>query len=136
MAGGGVFAGRDRDGQTQLRVAFRPTVAADLPFLTSAPLPTRIKAITAEVDGRIIGLGGFTFRPDGAVVAFAQIADEARKYPAAIHRAGLLVMKMVRDMGLPVIFAEAQEGNPAAEPWLIRLGFEKRGEVFVWERHA
>lgn len=119
-----------------MRVTFRPTVAADIPFLTDGPLPTRIKAITAEVEGRIVGVGGFTFRPDGAVVAFAQIGEEGRKYPRAIHRAGRLAMKMVRDMGLPVVLAQAQDGNPAAGPWLERLGFVRRGDVFVWERSA
>lgn len=123
-----------------MRVVLRPTRAEDIPFLTSEPLPARIQAITAEADGEIVGLGGFSFRPDGTVIAFAEIGDAARKYPTAIHRAGLAAMALVRRLGIPMVIAEAQPGNAAAEPWLVRLGFrpvEISGrKAFVWERAA
>ncbi len=120
------------------RVTLRPSVAADIAFLTSDPLPARIQGITAQVDGKVIGLGGLSYRPDGTVIAFAAISEEARKYPAAIHRAGLKAMKLILRSRLPMVVAEAEPGNPAAERWLARLGFEKREtsgqDFFVWER--
>lgn len=121
-----------------MRVTLRPTVSADVPFLTADPLPARIQGITAEVDGKIIGLGGLSYRPNGTVIAFAWISEEARKYPRAIHRAGRMAVDLIRASRLPVVVAEAEPGNPAAERWLERLGFEKReiagADVFVWER--
>jgi hypothetical protein len=117
-----------------MRVELRPTVAADLPQVIGEPLPHRIRAITALADGRVLGIGGIGFRPDGAVIAFVQMAAEARKYPAAIHRAGLAAMRMVRASGVPRVLAEAQPGNPAAARWLERLGFTRLGDVYVWRR--
>lgn len=123
-----------------MRVTLRPTIAADLPFIIGEPLPHRIKAITALAGDRIIGLGGLGFRPDGTVIAFAQFADEAKKYPAAIHRAGVMGMKLIRESRLPLIVAEAQPDNPAAERWLEHFGFrpvEIDGrKAFVWKRAA
>jgi hypothetical protein len=119
-----------------VRIALRPTVAADLPFCIGEPLPHRIRCITALAGDRVIGLGGIGFRPDGAVIAFAQINDEARRYPAAIHRAGRAVMAMIAQSGVAEVWAEA--GNAAAARWLIRLGFARATlcgrEAFVWRR--
>lgn len=124
-----------------MRVLLRPTVAADLPHLRhliGEKLPHRIQAITALADGLVIGIGGFGFRPDGTVIAFVAMTDEARQYPAAIHRAGLMAMAMIRRSGAPLVVAEAQPGNPAAERWLMRLGFEPAEisgqRIFIWER--
>jgi hypothetical protein len=120
------------------RVTLRPTVAADLPHLIGVALPHRIKAISAEVEGRIVGIGGIAYRPDGTVIAFVQMSDEARKYPVAIHRAGLMAMKMIRDSRVPMVLAESQDGVAAAEPWLKRLGFRPVDidgvRAFVWKR--
>jgi len=120
-----------------MRVRLRPTVAADLAAVTDQPLPARIQGITAEIDGRVLGIGGFSFR-DGVIVAFVAMNDEARKYPAAIHRAGLMAMAVARRNRLPIVVAEAEPGNPAAERWLMRLGFRRTvlmgREAFVWER--
>jgi len=123
-----------------MRVELRPTIAADLPFCIAESLPYRIQCITALADGKVVGIGGIGWRPDGTVIAFVQMLPEARKYPAAIHRAGLAAMKLIRDSRVPLVVAEAQDDNPAAERWLLRLGFRKTamgGQVaFVWERNA
>ncbi len=120
-----------------MRVELRPTVAADLPHVIDVPLPHRIRAITAIAGGDVLGIGGIGYRPDGTVIAFVAMKDEARKYPLAIHRAGRMAMDMIRATGLPLVVAEAQENNPAAERWLLRLGFRKctigGREAFAWE---
>lgn len=136
-----------------MRVILRPTVAEDLPHVTSEDLPHRIRAITALIhadpsrttlgDGSVCGdkvlaIGGIGYRGDGTVVAFMAANPEFRKYPRAIHRAGIMGMKLIRDSGVKLVLAEAQEGNAAAEPWLLRFGFrpvETGGHrAFVWER--
>ena len=103
-------------------------------------LPHRIRAITALAGETVIGVGGIGYRPDGTVIAFVHMNDEARKYPAAIHRAGVMAMRMIRDSGAPLVVAEAQPGNPKAQRWLERLGFKAMqvGGVtaFVWKRPA
>lgn len=121
-----------------MRVVLRPTVAADLPFCIGVPLPHRIRAITAVAGDKVIGIGGIGYRPDGTVVAFVTMNEEARLYPAAIHRAGLMAMDMIRACRVPMVVAEAQEDNPAAERWLLRLGFCRilidGAAAFVWRR--
>lgn len=121
-----------------MRIRLRPTIAADLPQLIGEPLPHRIKCITAELDGRVIGIGGLGFRPDGTVIAFAQISDEFRKYPRAVHRAGRAGMALIRASRVPLVVAEARPANPAAERWLMHFGFEPLeiagNKVFVWRR--
>lgn len=120
------------------RIVFRPTVAADLPRVTTEDLPHRIRAITALDDDRVLAIGGIGYRPDGTVIAFMAANPQFRKYKAAVHRAGLIGMKLIRDSGAKLVFAEAQAGNAAAEPWLLRFGFravEVGGhKAFVWER--
>src|ERR1700722_340584 len=101
-----------------MRVTFRPTVAADIDELVNEPLPHRIRAITAVAGDKVLGIGGLGYRPDGTVIAFAVITEEFRQYPAAVHRAGLMGMKLIRDSGVSTVFAEAQVDNLTAEPWL------------------
>ena len=123
-----------------MRVELRPARASDLPHLISVPLPHRIRAITAVIGDRVVGIGGIGYRPDGTVIGFAVITDALRKYPAALHRAGRAGMEMVRRSGVPMVVAEAEEQNPAAERWLTRLGFVKcevdGAAAYVWERPA
>src|SRR5258708_2327635 len=105
-----------------MRVEFRPTVAEDLALVFAEPVPCRVQAITAVRGDCVLGVGGIGFKPNGTVVAFAQISAEGRKYPLAIHRAGRAAMAMIRESRVPLVIAEAQPGNPAAERWLERLG--------------
>jgi hypothetical protein len=125
-----------------MRIEIRPTIAADLPHVIDVPLPYRIRAVTALRGDEVLGVGGIGYRPDGTVIAFAAIKDELRKYPAALHRAGLAGVAMMRASGAKPILAEAQDDNPAAAPWLERLGFAPLtvtidGEVeTVWELRA
>jgi hypothetical protein len=121
---------------TDRRVSFRPTIAADLACMAEQPLPHRIRAITALLDGEVIGVGGLGYRPDGTVIAFAEISDTLRRFPLAVHRAGVMGMALIKASGAPLVIAEAQPGNPAAERWLLRFGF-KPAEIcgrkaFVW----
>jgi hypothetical protein len=123
------------------KITLRPTIAADLPHVVGEPLPYRIRAITALADDRIIGVGGIAFPSDGPAIAFVQLVPspaesdsrepdsaaripEAKRYPVAFHRAGLMAMKMIRSSGAAKVIATADAGSAAAVRWLKRLGFE------------
>jgi hypothetical protein len=136
------------------KVMLRPTVAADLAYVVGEPLPCRIRAITALVSDRIIGIGGIAFPPHGPAVAFVQLAPvadsrgdgpkapaEAGKYPVSFHRAGLMAMKMIRESGLREVIATADTDSQVALRWLKRLGFRALESqqiagktLFVWKR--
>jgi RimJ/RimL family protein N-acetyltransferase len=144
-------------------VILRPTIPEDLPQVIGEPLPYRIRAITAlllpaaergaglaaptpvasaaeaKANGKVIGIGGIAFPPDGTVWAFVQQSAEAKRYPVAFHRAGLAAMKMIRAAGLGEVRATADRDNEAALRWLRRLGFVEAGPrtsdgkvAFIW----
>jgi hypothetical protein len=128
------------------KITLRPTIPADLPHVIGEPLPYRIRAITALAGDCVIGLGGIAFPPNGPAIAFVQLAPEegagipeARRFPVAFHRAGLMAMEMIRTSGVAQVIATADAGNAAAVRWLKRLGFAEAerqdiaGRVlFVW----
>ncbi len=123
-----------------MSVEYRPTIARDLAIFGDGVLPHRIRAITVVIDGRIMGVGGLGFVADGTVIAFVHALPEAKKYPIAFHRAGLMTIDTIKRMGLQRVVAEAQKDNPAAKPWLERLGFREcviaGHTVFVWNAGA
>ena len=130
------------------KITLRPTIPADLPHVIGEPLPFRIRTITALADGRVIGIGGVAFPPDGPAIAFVQLAPaqgsaagvpEARRYPVSFHRAGLMAMEMMRASGVAQVIATADAGSATAGRWLKRLGFEEAEQqdiagrlLFVW----
>jgi hypothetical protein len=113
------------------KITLRPSIPADLRDVIGEPLPYRIRAITVLADDRIIGLGGVAFPPHGPAIAFVQLAPapgdsgspEARRYPVAFHRAGLMAMEMIRTSGVAQVIATADAGSATAVRWLKRLGF-------------
>lgn len=112
----------------------RPTVAEDFTALDGKPLPFRVRAKTAVLDGRVIGLGGIGHLEDGTVIAFGRITDEFRRHPVKLHKAGLEVFREARERGIREIFATADPSVPRAGAWLERLGFsalESDGKT-VW----
>lgn len=118
-----------------MRVALRPTVAADLPALGIEKLPHRIKAITAFVDDRPIGIGGLVFMPDGTAWASVEMLDEARPFKAALLRAAKRVLADADATGLRVVYARPEAGRDGAERLLAHLGFlEEPGGLWVRRR--
>jgi RimJ/RimL family protein N-acetyltransferase len=124
-------------------VRLRPTIAADLPHVVGEPLPFRIRAITMLIDDRVVGLGGIAFPPHGPVIAFVQQTGEARRYPVAFHRAGLLAMRMIRESGLGHVVATTDRDSPRAIRWIERLGFARTAVqplpdkwLYEWTRRA
>jgi N-acetylglutamate synthase-like GNAT family acetyltransferase len=116
-------------------LVIRPTVPSDLPHLTDQPLPFRIKAITAEIDGRVVGVGGIGFMPNGAVVGLAQMTDELRAHKFALHRAARKFMAEIASSGIRELVTLADQDIAGSENWLRHLGFEPvtRNGVKVWQ---
>src|SRR5258707_12872639 len=129
------------------KVTLRPTIAADLPHVIGEPLPYRIRAITALLDDRVIGMGGIAFPPQGPPIAVVQLAPsssnqdgtichddraaksipEAKRFPVAFHRAGLMAMEMIRMSEARQVVATADADSDVAVRWLKRLGVRQPG---------
>ena len=117
-------------------VFLRPAISADFAELLAQPLPYRVRAYTALRDDELLGIGGIAFLPQDTFAAFLILKPGARRYRIALHKAGLMTLRVARELGIRRLVATADTAIPAAEPWLDRLGFRcitVRGEhVWVW----
>jgi hypothetical protein len=120
-----------------VRVALRPAVAADLPHVIGVPLPFRIRAITAHIGDRVLGVGGLGYLPNGIVGAFMALHPDFRNYPVAMHRAGIAGMALIRESGEPRVVAIADELVAPARRWLEHFGFKAATvdgvTAYVWQ---
>ena len=121
------------------RVILRPSTRADFDELVDGPLPWRVRATTAEIDGKLLGVGGLAFipgMPPGTAAAFVHATEDAKKYKVAMHRAGIKTLAEAKRLGIRRLVATAEHNNERAIPWLERLGFKKmntEGEgVWLW----
>ncbi len=116
-----------------MRVEIRPSQPEDFLELVGRLPPCRTMSLTATLGGRVLGIGGLVFA-GGDVGAWVHMTDEARRFPFAIHRAGVAAIAMMRRARVRCVYASAQPDNPAAERWLKRLGFRRDAAEsrFVW----
>jgi RimJ/RimL family protein N-acetyltransferase len=95
-----------------------------------------VRAWAVELDGELLGVGGFAYHPGDVIAAFVVKKPGAEKYALSLHRAGLMAMREARRLGYRRVVALAEQTNEAAERWLERLGFEQvmiDGErAWVW----
>ena len=101
------------------------------------PLPFRVRSITGLVDGEVVAVGGISYLPDATYAAFLMADDKARKYPIALHKAGLRVLEEARRLGIRRLVTNKDTHIEAAERWLRRLGFvplDEEQEVWVWDK--
>jgi N-acetylglutamate synthase-like GNAT family acetyltransferase len=118
-------------------VTIRPSTPEDIRHVIGEPLPWRVRALTGEIAGRVIAVGGLTWLPGGTIAAFAALTDEARKYKVSLHRAGLRLMREAKESGIKSVVASADSGSDPALRWLLRLGFkpvesDNERTTFVW----
>jgi RimJ/RimL family protein N-acetyltransferase len=105
--------------------------------MITGPLPWRVRAWAVELDGELLGIGGFAYQPNDTIAAFVMKKPGAEKYAVSLHRAGLMAMQEARRLGYRRIVALAEKTNDAAERWLARLGFKEvmvdEEKAWVWE---
>lgn len=93
--------------------------------------------MTAHIGGKVLGVGGFGFPPDGTIIAFVHAHDEAHRYKVSFHRAGLKMMAEARRLGFHRVVALASPDKPNAGAWLKRLGFMPQEidgqQVYIWK---
>jgi RimJ/RimL family protein N-acetyltransferase len=115
------------------RIAIQPATNEDIASFMG-PVPCRVRALVGKIDGRIIGIGGLCYLPSGDVGIFSTLTDEFRQHKFALHRAGLLLMRMAREMGLKRIVGMLDETRAdVSARWLERLGFQRRENgLYEW----
>lgn len=117
-----------------MKASIRPATREDI-LQVHPRVPCRMRALAVEGDGKLLGVGGLLFQPDGLVVAFVAYVEGVKGQNVAVtlHKAGLKTMQMARDLGLRRVVASAELSIPAAERWLVRLGFEPFDGAWIWK---
>lgn len=111
-----------------MSIIIRPSTAADLCYLFGQPNPFRSRALSGfDETGRLLGAGGVHFLPDGTVVAWLVLDDEAepQRFAKTLHKVARTFLDHMRAMGFRRIVAFPEDGVVAAERWLRRLGFRQ-----------
>lgn len=116
------------------QVVLRDARLSDFTDICGGPPDYRVRAFTAELDGKPIGLGGLALLPDGTWAAFVHVTEGARRFKIALHKAGLRTLQEARARGIRRLVALAEPGVEPAERWLMRLGFEpvNVGDKIAW----
>lgn len=120
-----------------MATAIRIATDADFAVVFGYACPYPWNGLVAERDGRIVGLGGVAWRPDGAY-AFLDCALSAMPPPIRAHKLARMVLGCAFRAGAEVIYANPEKELPTARKWLKALGFvySHTDEVEVWACRA
>ena len=111
----------------------RPARAGDFEALYGEPPAFTIKAYAAEIDGRVVGIGGIQYIGSQPVL-FSRMADELRPFKKFIVRSARLAGELAREAKAAAV---ANPNEPRSCHLLRRLGLTwvgtvEEGEVFSW----
>lgn len=117
-----------------MKVKIRPAVPSDFLQLIDRLPPYRVRAFTGAMGDEVLGIGGIAYLQDGAHGVFLLTSEKAKKFPVTLHKAGLMVLREARRLGIRKLVTLADPHIAPAERWLLRLGFEQIqiGEEKVW----
>ena len=107
-----------------MRVELKPATSADIIAMYGFELPLRVRASAAWAGDELLGGGGLTFMADGTGAAFMMMTPHAFCFPVAMWKAAKHTLAEARRLRINRIVALAQHNNPAAVPFLERLGFQ------------
>lgn len=98
-------------------------------FHKSLP-PHRLMGVAIVRGPDVLAVGGIMFR-GGWVSVFMDAKPEAGKYPILIFKAGMKVIRMARNCGLPA-FAEQDTEQETSSRFLEHLGFQRTNHDNLW----
>jgi len=78
--------------------------------------------LLAERDGEPVAIGAVSWDQYGR--AWGEFGCKEKVSAALMHRTALHVLRMLREVGEPVIYAFCDKQIEGAEKWLRRLGFQ------------
>lgn len=108
----------------------RHATEQDLRHWFNGTIPTTMRAVVVEQDGRLLGVAGVA-RNDDHLHAFSRITDELRPHKITIGRAAAMLREMMDGMGQ--VWAVCSPTEPTAPNLLAWCGFKHQQEG-VWRR--
>ncbi len=103
----------------------RPATVQDLIEYTGSLPPCQIRAMAAEIDGKVVGIAGLAFLRNGAVLAFMNAEDVVREHRVKLFRNARRFIKEMAGKGLSRVNAICADDIEAAERFLEHLGFRQ-----------
>lgn len=114
----------------------RPLTTLDIVTVYGKPFNHSVRGLVAEVDGRIVGIGGIMY--SSPIQAFSKICgEELRKHPRLILATARRVADLIDTIDAPV-YAIADSGEKNSRRFLEYVGFEfledsEKGSVYQWQ---
>ena len=119
---------------TRSDLVVRRATIADLEKFGDLHHKPSMKAWCGDINGRIIGIGGFYFH-NGRWVGFCDLTDEARAYKVAFMKTAKMAVEDMRASGHKFIYAEIDKSFPMAPRWIESLGFERQPSgLWRWQQ--
>lgn len=119
-----------------MKVEFRHATLADVQQYAGKLPPMGARIWAGFIDGKVVALGGYSYAPNGGVVAFLDADDVVReKAKFTLMKAARTVLKAAAAQGVREITACASLDIAAARPFLERLGFrsvDDRTRVYLY----
>lgn len=104
-------------------LVIRPATREDLAAFTAIEMKPTVKALAAEVDGKLLAVAGFAIA-GGRYYAFCDLSsEEARPHKIAVARAARRLFAEARASSIRYIYAQCDPKEAGAERWLRSLGF-------------
>lgn len=112
----------------------RPATVDDLIEYSGSLPPCQIRAMAAEVDGKVVGIAGLAFLKNGAVLAFMNAEGVVREHRVRLFRSAKGFIRDAASRGLTRINAICADDIEAAERFLRHLGFRQvSGGIYHYE---
>lgn len=117
-----------------MTLVVRRATKADIDAFGDLPHSPTMRAWCGDLDGEIIGIGGFYFHK-GRWVGFCDLKEEASRYKVAFIKTARLAMNEMKRSGHRIIYAQVDENYPLAHKWVGALGFKKtKSGVWRWRQ--
>lgn len=100
----------------------------DLRHWFNGAVPSTMRAVVVENDGRLVGIGGVA-RQEDHLQAFSKVTDELRPHKVTIGRVCVMVRRMLDEMAC--VWAVCSQDEPTAPALLEWAGF-KHQQDGVW----
>ena len=96
-----------------------------------------MRAVVADLDGEIIGIGALIYQRGAMVGLKMEIKPDMRRYKVALHKGAKMLLAIAKASGLPAVAAIRDATEPRSAQWMTRLGFQhatddEEGEIWIW----
>ena len=113
------------------KITLRPATVEDVAQFYGGASLYSVRAIAAELEGKIVGIGG-VYRVGKQMIVFTEMKPEMLSYKKDIIRASRLVLAIIEKYS--IVSAYIAPEIPTAESFGKHFGFEEHGKSIEGRR--